>query len=86
MPKCCVVIGRVINFTVCTDDDPLSAVCETGYDVQIARPDATLGHRSSGTLRCDATHFILDQTLEVLENGTVIHARSWSERIPRDHV
>jgi putative CocE/NonD family hydrolase len=69
-----------------TEGDPLSAVAETGYDVQIARPDATVGHRSTGKLRCDATHFILDQTLEVLENGRVIHAKSWSERIPRDHV
>jgi len=54
--------------------------------VNIQRPDALIGHRSQGSLRCDATHFILDQTLEVLENGTVIHAKSWSERIPRDHV
>ena len=69
-----------------TGDDPLSAVTETGYEVQIARPDATIGHCSSGTLRCDATHFILDQQVSVLEDGKEIFARSWSERIKRDHV
>ena len=69
-----------------TDGDPLSAVTETAYEVTIARPDATLGHRSRGTLRCDATHFILETELVVTENGTEIAAKRWNERIARDHV
>ena len=69
-----------------TDGDPLSAVTETGYEVQIQRPGAAIGHRSTGSLRCDATHFILDQQVSVSEDGREIFARTWSERIARDHV
>ncbi|MCX7888144.1 MAG: CocE/NonD family hydrolase [Rhodobacteraceae bacterium] len=69
-----------------TDGDPLSAVLETGYDVALVRPDATCGHRSTGRLSSDATHFILETTLSVTENGAEIFRRDWQERIPRDHV
>jgi putative CocE/NonD family hydrolase len=69
-----------------TDGDPLSAVTETRYEVTIARPDTTVGHRSSGRLSCDATHFLLETELAVTENGTEIFRRSWAERIARDHV
>lgn len=71
---------------VITDGDPLSAVLETAYDVSLVRPDATCGHRSSGRLSCDATHFTLETSLSVTENGVEIFRRDWTERIPRDHV
>ena len=68
------------------DGDPLSATATTEYRVEIARPDATVGHHSTGRMTCDATHFILDTTLSVLENGTQIFYREWHERIARDLV
>ena len=78
--------GRGFARYLITDGAPLSARCETGYDVEIVRPDATVGHQSQGSLTCDATHFIIDMSLKVTENGAVIFARDWHERIPRDHV
>lgn len=71
---------------VLTDGDPLSAETQTEYQVTIARPDATLGHRSTGRLTCDATQFRLETELWVTENGEVIFHRAWDERIGRDHV
>jgi uncharacterized protein len=68
------------------DGDPLSAVSECGYEVTIARKDAVVGHHSTGSLACDATHFIVKTALRVTENGETIFAREWDERIPRDMV
>ncbi len=69
-----------------TDGDPLSATCETGANVVIHRRDGAFGHHSTGRLTCDATHFRVETTLRVTENGTTLFERQWDERIPRDHV
>ncbi|MGL4237258.1 CocE/NonD family hydrolase [Tabrizicola sp.] len=68
------------------DGDPLSARCETEYKVEIRRPDGTFGHESRGSLSCDAKDFIVEMDLTVTENGEPVFRRSWSERIPRDHL
>jgi uncharacterized protein len=69
-----------------TDGDPLSATSECGYTVEIKRKDTTIGHRSTGTLTCDATHFRVTTTLIVTENGQPVFERHWDERIARDLV
>jgi hypothetical protein len=69
-----------------TDGDPLSARTETDNRVEIRRADTTIVHHSTGSLTCDATHFIVEMKLRVSENGTEVFARDWHERIPRDMV
>jgi putative CocE/NonD family hydrolase len=69
-----------------TDGDPLSAELSTGYMVEMVRPDATVFHRSSGRLTCDAEHFIVEMELAVGENGKTIFERRWHEKIARDMV
>jgi predicted acyl esterase len=69
-----------------TDGDPLSATCETGYRVEIARPDATIRHESRGRLTCDATHFRVEAEVVLSEDGREVFRRAWDERIPRDMV
>ena len=69
-----------------TDGDPLSATSECGYSVVIKRKDTTVGHRSEGTLTCDATHFRVTTHLTVTENGEPVFERHWDERIARDLV
>ncbi len=69
-----------------TEGDPLSAVTTTEYTVSIARPDATVGHHSTGRLSCDATHFRLQSELTVSENGQTIFTRAWDKRFARDHM
>lgn len=69
-----------------TDGDPLSARMTTDNQVEIKRPDTTIGHHSWGSLSCDATHFIVTMDIALTENGTEVFSRSWHERIPRDMV
>lgn len=68
------------------DGDPLSAMLTTEYSVEIIRPDATILHRSTGHLSCDATDFIVEITLNISENGNTVFERQWHERIARDMV
>lgn len=68
------------------DGDPLSARMTTEYRVEIARKDTTTTHQSRGSLACDATHFIVEMQLKVLEHEKIVFEREWRERIPRDMV
>ncbi|MEI8177896.1 CocE/NonD family hydrolase [Aestuariivirga sp.] len=68
------------------DGDPLSATLITEYDVEMVRPDATITHRSTGRLTCDATHFIIEMDLRIGENGKTVFERQWHEAIARDMV
>ena len=78
--------GHALCRHIITDGDPLSATCETSYAVRIERPDGVFEHESHGTLTCDATHFRVQMTLRLSENGEQVFARDWDERIPRDHM
>jgi hypothetical protein len=69
-----------------TDGDPLSATLITEYVVEMVRPDATITHRSTGRLTCDATHFIIEMDLRIGENGETVFERHWHENIARDMV
>jgi putative CocE/NonD family hydrolase len=68
------------------DGDPLSARTTTHYRVELARKDTTIVHESHGSLTCDATHFIVEMKLNVLEHDKLVFERIWHERIPRDMV
>ncbi|MCC0062538.1 MAG: CocE/NonD family hydrolase [Defluviimonas sp.] len=80
-----VTSDALARYTI-TGDDPLSAVCETEANVEIARPDGRFGHHSSGRLSCDAKSFCVEMALRVTEQGETVFERSWDVTIPRDHV
>ena len=65
---------------------PLSATIITGYEVELKRQDATISHKSTGRMTCDASHFTIEMELAVGENGTTVFERRWHERIRRDMV
>ncbi|MCZ4353569.1 CocE/NonD family hydrolase [Roseovarius aestuarii] len=67
-------------------DDPLSAKTHTDFRTEIRRQDAVFVHHSTGTLSCDAEHFIVDMQLRVTEDGREVFENQWHERIRRDHV
>ncbi|WP_284164236.1 CocE/NonD family hydrolase [Frigidibacter sp. SD6-1] len=69
-----------------TDGDPLSAICETQANVVIERQDGAFGHHSHGRLTADASHFRVEMSLRITENGETTFERHWDERIARDHV
>ena len=68
------------------DGDPLSAVTTTDYRMCLQRQDTKIEHHSTGSLSCDATHFIVDMQLRLFENDIQVFERSWHERIKRDMV
>ncbi|WP_213686130.1 CocE/NonD family hydrolase [Roseicyclus sp.] len=67
-----------------TEGDPLSAATYTDNRVEIRRKDTTILHHSTGSLTCDATHFIVQMQVRLSENGQEVFARDWHDRIPRD--
>lgn len=69
-----------------TDGDPLSAATHTDNRVEIRRPDTTILHHSTGSLTCDATHFIVRMQVRVSENGQDVFVRDWHDRIARDMI
>ena len=68
------------------DGDPTSAAMTTDYRVEMAFPDVTVHHHSTGRLSCTATHFRVEMTLEIHEEATQIFHRTWDEEIARDMV
>ncbi len=69
-----------------TDGDPTSAAMMTDYKVEVAYPDVTIRHHSTGRLSCTATHFRVQMTLDIHEDDAPIFHRSWDEEIARDMV
>ncbi|MFJ2861891.1 CocE/NonD family hydrolase [Kitasatospora sp. NPDC087314] len=67
-------------------DAPLSAQARTDHTVRLERPDAgwdvTVQTRTQ--LRCEAGHFLSLVQLRALEAGSVVFAREWRHRVPRD--
>ena len=68
------------------EGDPLSAEMTCEYDVEIARPDTTVGHWHKGRMRCDATQFHMAIDLKIREKAAVIFERSWLQSVARDHI
>ncbi|MFN4204629.1 MAG: CocE/NonD family hydrolase [Tabrizicola sp.] len=69
-----------------TEGDPLSAAMETAYRVVQTRPDGVFSHESRSRMTCDESHFHIWAETVILENGTEIARRDWTEAIPRDHI
>jgi hypothetical protein len=66
------------------DGDPLSAVTITDNRVELRRKDAVITHHSTGRMTCDATHFHIDMSLSISEDGKEVATRHWKETVPRD--
>jgi putative CocE/NonD family hydrolase len=68
------------------EGDPLSARIETEYRVSLQRPDTTVTHHSVGVMTCDAEHFRVEMSLDILENDKPVFNRKWDEKIPRHMI
>jgi putative CocE/NonD family hydrolase len=73
------------TFTI-DDDDPLSARVRCERAVTISRGDWSVTIESTSTMQADREHFLVTGELRAYEGSAAAHARSWSFRIPRDHV
>ena len=79
------ITSGLARYTI-TEGDPLSARADSEFRIEIKRKDATIVHHSTGSLTCDAKHFIVDMTLNIQQDGKSVFERRWHERIRRDLV
>jgi hypothetical protein len=77
--------ANVDRFTI-RDDDPLSAVAACERTVRVGRDEWQTRVETRSTMSAGSTDFFLVNTLEAFENDVPVFARSWTKRIPRDHV
>jgi len=68
------------------EDDPLSARHRIVQQTQLRRGSWEIRIESDIRLSADGEHFRFQAELDAFEGGTRIFARSWDERIPRDHL
>ena len=66
--------------------DPLSARDAIEQHYEMGRDGWRIRIETRTVLTSDATHFIVEGSLRVLENGALVRERDWHERILRDHL
>ena len=73
------------TFTI-HDDDPLSARQETRWELTFRRDDWHVRVETESTLTADAAHFYVTNRVEGYEGQVRVFAKSWTEKIARDHI
>ncbi|MEZ5776640.1 MAG: CocE/NonD family hydrolase, partial [Hyphomicrobiaceae bacterium] len=71
------------TFTI-RPDDPLSAVSETHWVIERSRGDWSVRTVTRQRLTADATHFLIEASLEAFEGDRKVAERRWREKIARD--
>lgn len=69
-----------------TEGDPLSASARSRRSAALARGEWRVRVETDSTMSADRTHFLVDNTVDAYEDDVLVWNRSWSARIPRDHV
>jgi len=68
-------------------DDPTSACVDLTATERYGRKgqvDARIEARQ--TMTCDATHFMIEATLDVFDGASEVYSRQWNQRIARDGI
>ncbi len=68
------------------EGDPLSARVDVANTATSGRADWAVGITATATMTSTADAFLTTSTLEVVEDGVRIFARTWDLRFPRDHL
>ena len=69
-----------------TNHEPLSATARSERFVTISRDGWLTRVELQATMTADGADFILDHSLDAYDGDDRISSRTWSTRIPRDHV
>jgi putative CocE/NonD family hydrolase len=67
-------------------DDPLSAQARCDHTIEIGRGDWQTRIETSSLMTADAAHFHVSNQLDAYEGQTRIFTKSWSFKVPRDHL
>ena len=66
--------------------DPLSAIGDVTFEMGMGRGAWQTRSTTRTVLRADATHFVIDATLDAWDGDARIAARRWNVMVPRHHV
>ena len=69
-----------------TEGDPLSVVLRSERTAMLARGDWRIRVETVSTMTGDAEAFHLTNAVEAYEGEARVFTRSWTRRIPRDHL
>ncbi|MFJ9037019.1 CocE/NonD family hydrolase [Streptomyces sp. NPDC102406] len=75
---------RAVERYTSTADDFTSPAGESTWTMSFRRDDWDVRVRTSTTLRCDATSFQVNATLDAYESDRRVFSRTWNETLPRD--
>jgi putative CocE/NonD family hydrolase len=75
---------RAVERYTSTADDFTSPAGESTWTMRFRREDWDVRVRTSTTLRCDATSFQVNATLDAYEGDRRVFSRTWNETLPRD--
>ncbi|MFJ8825155.1 CocE/NonD family hydrolase [Streptomyces sp. NPDC102467] len=78
------VACRAVERYTSTADDFTSPAGESTWTMRFQRDDWDVEVRTSTTLRCDATTFQVNATLDAYESDRRVFSRTWNETLPRD--
>ena len=67
-------------------DDPLSARAAFDWHQRLSRGGWAVRTRARMAVACDAQDLTFTARVEAWDGETLIHARDWSERVPRDWI
>nr|WP_298522348.1 CocE/NonD family hydrolase [uncultured Halomonas sp.] len=65
------------------ENEPLSAVTESNWEVDLSDADISIHVDTQSRLSCDADNFYLVNSLQAYEEGKEIYRNTWEKTIPR---
>ncbi len=68
------------------EGDPLSAETRADWTIGLSRGDWRTRVVTASVMTSDADSFLLTDSVEAYEGEERIFARSWTKKIPRDHI
>jgi len=77
---------RSTNTYAIYPDDPRTATTKATWEIELARDHWRTRIETDSTLSSDENAFFVTNLVEGYEDGVRVFAKTWSRRIPRDHV
>jgi len=81
-----VVEEHAVDTYSIVEGDPLSAETRADWTIGLSRGDWRTKVKTASVMTSDPDSFLLTDSVDAYEGGRRIFSRSWTKRIPRDHI
>jgi hypothetical protein len=81
-----VVEEHAVDTYSIVEGDPLSAETRADWTIGLSRGDWRTTLKTASVMTSDRDSFLLTDSVEAYEGDHRIFSRSWTKRIPRDHI